>query len=218
MTSPERLACISSEGSQLLGYARRDPDRVVPQYPSWTLRDLVAHLACIHARTATICTSLPQQRSPTPPLPESRDPVDWFEETLPAMVAALGDADTDAEVWTLTPERRIGAWERRMLVETGVHRWDAQQALETPDPLVPLVATSGLDEFADLWLPRLGDVPTLELTAYDLGRSWLFGPGRPIVSATGSASDLYLRLMARPGAQLPTEWQVAVDGLASPAA
>ena len=113
-----------------------------------------------------------------------------------AMVEALRDADPDLELWSLVPERTARAWERRMVIETGIHRWDAQSAFEDPDPLPPIVAAHGLDEFADLWLPRLGPVPVLEVTASDLGRSWRFGEGDASSWITGPASDLYLRLMA----------------------
>jgi hypothetical protein len=82
-----------------------------------------------------------------------------------------------------------------------------------PDPLPPLVARHGLDEFADLWLPRLGTVPVLEVTAHDLGTSWRFGSGKPVATVSGSASELVLRLMSRPGPRLPAEWERAVDGL-----
>ena len=104
-----------------------------------------------------------------------------------------------------------------MVIETGIHRWDAQQGFEDPAPLLPIVATSGLDEFTGMWLPRLGDLPTLEVIAADLDRSWRFGGGDPIASVAGTASNLFLRLMARSGAELPPEWETAVDGLTTPA-
>jgi hypothetical protein len=68
-----------------------------------------------------------------------------------------------------------------------------------------------------MWLPRLGDLPALELVATDLGRSWHFGTGEPSRSVSATASELFLRLMSRPGARLPDEWEAAVDSLDSPA-
>jgi len=217
MTAPQILAAIESEGTRLLGFASRAPERSVPHYPNWTLRDLVSHAASIHARTTVICTTLPQARCSPVRLPAGRDPFDWYAETLPEMVEALRSADDDAEVWTLYEDPRLRTWQRRMLIETGVHRWDAQQAVEEPDPLLPIVTSSGLDEFRELWLPRLGAVPGLEVTATDLGRSWQFGHGEPVSSVSDSASNLYLRLMARPGASLPPMWEAAVDAVPTPA-
>lgn len=212
-----QLEAIRTEGQRLLGFARRDPARIVPQYPTWTLLDLVTHTASIHARTIAVCTSLPQDRIPAPELPPGREPLDWYADTLTGMLAAFEHTDPEKAVWFLTADRTVGAWIRRMLIETGVHRWDAQQAHEAPDPLLPLVAESGLDEFGAMWLPRLGDLPGLELTATDLQRSWTFGSGTSATAITGTASNLYLRLMARPGARLPTEWETRIDALPSPA-
>ncbi len=213
------LATITNEGRRLLEFALRDPERMVPHYPSWTQRDLVMHTASVHARTAAICIALPQKRPAAAEPPADRDPFEWYEESLRALVEALHGSDPDAEVFFFTADRTVRAWERRMVIETGVHRWDAQQAIEQPDPLHPVIAELGLDEFAGLWLPRLGQVPDLRFVATDLGRVWRFGSAGPsaTVTVSGSASDLYLRLMARPGTRLPAEWERAVDSLDGPA-
>jgi uncharacterized protein (TIGR03083 family) len=211
------LATITNEGRRLLEFALRDPERVVPHYPSWTQRDLVMHTASVHASTAAICIALPQERPAAAEPPADRDPFDWYEESLRALVEALHGSDPDAEVYFFTADRTVRAWERRMVIETGVHRWDAQGAIENPDPLLPIVSTHGLDEFADMYLRRLDGVPTLEVTATDTGESWKFGGGAPVATALASASDLYLRLMARAGARLPIEWERAVDAITSAA-
>ena len=68
-----------------------------------------------------------------------------------------------------------------------------------------------------MWLPQLGDLQTLQVTASDLGETWIFGDGEPTASVEGSASDLYLCLVARPSpVQLPEDWVQAVEGLAPP--
>ncbi|HEX9761965.1 MAG TPA: hypothetical protein VGA97_02590, partial [Acidimicrobiia bacterium] len=49
------------------------------------------------------------------------------------------------------------------------------------------------------------------------GRSWVIGPGTAGSEVEGTASDVFLRLMARPSAvSLPTVWADAVDRLAPP--
>jgi uncharacterized protein (TIGR03083 family) len=212
----EGLAGIARDGRRIIGLGRGAPDRIVPQYPTWTLRVLVAHVAGIHARTAAICDTLADER-PAAVVPPEGDPFDWAEASLEAMLGSLAAADPEAEVWTLVSDRRLSFWCRRMLIETGVHCWDAQTALEDVQSLPSLVASNGLDEFRELYLPRLGDVPTIELVATDLGRSWRFGGGRPTACVEGTASDLFLRLMSRPGAVLPAAWEQAVDALGSPA-
>ena len=217
MLLAEHLAGIESEGRRLGLAARRDPGRAVLQYPDWTLADLASHTASIHGRTALICRELPNERISAPKAPEGKDVIDWYEETLDEMLDALRDTDPASLCWAFGPEPNVGFWERRMVIETGIHRWDAYRAFGEEDRLTDLVARCGLDEFAVMWLPQLGDLQTLQVTASDLGETWIFGDGEPAASVEGSASDLYLRLVARPSpVQLPEDWVQAVDGLAPP--
>lgn len=213
----ENLASIEAEGRRLGAYARRDPDRPVPQYPGWTMADLASHTASIHGRTTQIVTELPHERISAPRLPEDGDAVDWYDETLEDMLAALRDADPTTPCWGFGPNPCVGFWETRMLIETGVHRWDAAQAFGEADRLTDRVAGEGLEEFSDMWLPQLGEVSTLEVRATDLAETWVFGVGDPANIVAGPASDLYLRLISRPSPiDLPTDWAAAIDGLAPP--
>lgn len=217
MLLAENLAGIESEGRRLALAARRDPERNVPQYPDWTLADLVSHTASIHGRTAQICRDLPAERISAPRLPQEKDVLDWYEETLDDMLDALRETDPTSPCWAFGPEPCVGFWEKRMVIETGVHRWDAYQAFGEEDRLTDLAARSGLDEFADMWLPQLGEVQTLQVEATDLGEMWVYGSGGPTASVKGTASDLYLRLVCRPSpVDLPEDWAAAVDGLAPP--
>jgi uncharacterized protein (TIGR03083 family) len=215
--SAENLASIESEGRRLIALARRDPERAVPQYPDWDLTNLVMHTASIHGRTARIVTELPTERIPSSRLPEGADVLDWYDEMLETMLAALREADPEAPCWGFGPRPTVGFWERRMVIETGVHRWDAAQAFGEEDRLIDNVAVSGLDEYADMWLPHLGDVLPLTLVATDMERAWGFIRDDSDPRIEGTASDLYLRLMARPSpVDLPDDWATAVDGLAPP--
>lgn len=217
MLSAENLASIEAEGRRLGAYTRRDPNRPVPQYPEWTMSDLASHTASIHGRTTAIVTELPNERISAPKLPEGVNVADWYDETLEEMLAALRDSDPGTPCWGFGPNPCVGFWETRMVIETGVHRWDAAQAFEEADRLTDRVAGQGLEEFADMWFPQLGEVSALQVTASDLGRTWVFGEGEPANSIEGSASDLYLRLISRPSSvELPGDWTAAVDGLAPP--
>jgi uncharacterized protein (TIGR03083 family) len=181
------------------------------------MADLASHTASIHGRTVQIVTELPAERISAPKLPEGRDVVDCYGETLEAMLAALRDSDPATPCWGFGPSPCVGFWETRMVIETGVHRWDAAQAFDEADRLTDRVAGQGLQEFADMWLPQLGGVSTLEVKATDLGESWVFGEGDPANTVEASASDLYLRLVSRPSpVELPSDWATAIDGLAPP--
>jgi uncharacterized protein (TIGR03083 family) len=216
--SADNLDEIRSEGERVLELGRLDRERPVPQYPGWLISDLVSHLGGNHARTTIICREFPTERPSAPRPPEGADILDWYQENLEGMLTALEESDADAPVWGFWPESTMGLWEKRMVIETGLHRWDAEQAFGEPAPLTALVARTALDEFGDMWVPRLGEVPgVLEVTASDLGESWSFGSGAGKGSATGSGSDIYLRLMSRASSvELPDDWAMVIDALEPP--
>jgi uncharacterized protein (TIGR03083 family) len=215
--SAEFLAAIRSGGQRILELARSDPSRPVPQYPGWSMTDLATHVASIHGRTTLICHDHPTERISAPRLPEGQDVFDWYEANLEGMLAALEETDPEIPVWGFADASTIAFWERRMVVETGVHRWDAEQAIGDEMPLPEVVAAAGLDEYAGMWVPRLGAMPAIEVTATDLGRTWVFGSLGPTSEIKGTASDLYLRLMSRPSpVTLPEDWGAAVDALEGP--
>jgi uncharacterized protein (TIGR03083 family) len=215
--SADNLASIEAEGRRLGAIARSGPEEEVPQYPGWTLDDLAYHTAAIHGRTLRVIRERPLERVSSPRCPEGMSVLDWYDRTLDELLGVLGEADPTVEVWGFGPRPTVGFWERRMAIETGVHRWDAEQALGVPEPLSDHVALSGLDEFAELWLPFLGDVGPLRVTATDHDRTWEFGSGATGSPLVGSASDIFLRLMSRPSPMsLSDDWAAAVDGLAPP--
>ena len=217
MLSASNLESIQSEGQRFVEAVRRDPDAPVPQYPGWSLSDLASHTASVHGRSVIICEELPAERVSAPRLPGGMSAIDWCEMTLARMVEAFRVADSTTPVWAFGPDQNIGFWENRMVIETGVHRWDADQAHGDPDPLTSHVAVAGLDEFADMWLPHLGEVHALETYATDLDRSWKFPEGQSNVTLSAPASDIYLALLGRSSpVTLPDEWHLAVHSLAPP--
>lgn len=217
MLSAENLASIESEGRRLLTAARRDPERPVPFYPEWTLRDLVVHTGSMHGRSTKVVEGLLTDKvGPVSP-PEGAEVFKWYQEGLDTMLAALTAADPGSPCWGFVPEATVGFWERRMVIETGLHRWDSYSAVGEEDRLTDRVATSGLDEFPDLWMLRLGEVDSLVLDAVDMDRQWHYGDGSDPVVIEGTVSDLFLRLMSRPSpVVLPEGWAQAIDSLALP--
>lgn len=213
----ESIETIESEGKRILDLGREDLTRPVPQYPDWTMAGLLAHTGAILGRTSLICRDLLTERPQSPRPGEDDDVADWFEERLNEVLAVFGECDPAAPVWGFVPEPTVGMWINRMLIEVGVHRWDAEQAFAEPAPLLAEVAEAGLDEFGTMWLPRLGELGALALTATDLGRHWHYGEGEPVSTIEAPASEIYLRLMSRPSTVvLPDDWAGAVDSLEPP--
>ena len=213
----DALVIIESEGKRILDLGREDIARPVPQYPGWTMGGLLAHTGAILGRSSLICRDLLTERPQSPRPGEDDDVADWFEERLNEVLAVFGECDPTASVWGFGPEPTVGFWHDRMLIEVGVHRWDAEQAFGEPPPLVDDVAVTGLDEFRVMWFPRLEDIQPLALTATDLGRHWHYGEGEPASTIEAPASEIYLRLMGRPSSVvLPDDWAAAVDSLEPP--
>lgn len=178
---------------------------------------LLAHTGAILGRSSLICRNLLMERPQSPRPDEGDDIADWFEERLDEVLTVFRECDPTAPVWGFVPDPTVGMWITRMLIEVGVHRWDAEQAFGEPGPIHDEVAEAALEEFGMMWFPRLEGVQPLALTATDLGRHWHYGDRDPVVTVEGSASDLYLRLMSRPSpVQLPEDWAEAVDSLAPP--
>jgi uncharacterized protein (TIGR03083 family) len=208
---------IASEGERILELGREDIARPVPQYPNWTMGDLLAHTGAILGRTSLICRDLLMERPQSPRPGEDDDVAAWFEERLNEVLDVFGECDPTAPVWGFVPDPTVGMWINRMLIEVGVHRWDAEQAFAEPEPILAEIAEAGLDEFGTMWFPRLGELDTLALTATDLGRHWHYGEGEPASTVEAPASEIYLRLMSRPSSvELPDDWAAAVDALEPP--
>jgi uncharacterized protein (TIGR03083 family) len=104
----------------------------VPTCPGWSLRDLVRHLGRVHRRVAATVTSgaeRPVRHDDVPDAepPSSRDEVaTWLLAGGAAVASALRDAGPDRPVAGFLGPTPASWWERRMLHETLVHRYDAE--------------------------------------------------------------------------------------------
>ncbi|HEY5890396.1 MAG TPA: maleylpyruvate isomerase family mycothiol-dependent enzyme [Acidimicrobiia bacterium] len=213
----DSIDLISSEGDRLLAVARQDIHRQVPQYPGWTMSDLLSHTGSVLGRTTMIVRDRLQERPTSPKMEEGGDAFDWFSSSLGTMCDVLRASNPEIPVWGFGPGPNVGFWVDRMMIEVGVHRWDAEQAYGRPLPLLDEVVTAGLDEFPDMWMPHLGDITPIKVVATDMGKAWSYGHGDPIHTIEASGSDLYLRLMSRNSpASFPDDWESAVDSLSPP--
>ena len=142
------LRMIKREGEALIASAEDAPEARVRACPEWTTTDLAIHATGVHRRVAHWCTirATKPERWPDHEPSDPAAPWAWCREGLDIVVDALAAIDPNDSVWSWTDQRNGGFYHRRMLHETVVHRWDAQDASSTPSPIDADVATDGIDD------------------------------------------------------------------------
>lgn len=167
---------LEAETARLAAAAAQRPiDRKIETCPEWTVRDLVTHVGTGHRLAAGIIEERRDRPAEYRLIPAPQEPDEWpawLAEGARRLNAAVDDLGFDGTVWTWQPKfQTAGFWQRRMLHDLIVHRFDA-------DPTGDLAADLAADGIADLLLalgyfPRFkGDGESLLFTATDLGRSW----------------------------------------------
>ena len=128
MEPSEYIATIESDSDALIAAAASVPqDNPVAVCEGWTVRDLVAHVGMVWGRAADAVASgelAPPTTKHTPP----EDPdqlISWVSGMRDHLTDSLGSAEPDAPAWNFTDgSHTAGWWQRRMSIETMLHRWD----------------------------------------------------------------------------------------------
>ena len=204
LDSETYLAHLRSDGDLLAEAARGSLDARVPSCPEWDMADLVRHTAQVH-RNRTVLARLGNTEYPEglarEPGPNDDGLLDWYREGLDGLISALREVGPDAPTWTWTGENKVRFWIRRMAQETTVHRWDAQNAIGDPQPIDAELASDGVDEFLDAFIPGeeipwKGDPGTIHLHCTDVEGEWTLAlaPGAvPSYSRGHSKGDAAVR-------------------------
>ena len=158
------LKIIEREGEALIAAAQANPAATVRACPGWTTTDLAIHTTDVHRRVAHWCANRFQnpERGPDSEPADPAEPWEWCRDGLRLVVAALADIGAEEPVWSWTDRRNGGFHHRRMLHETVVHRWDAQDAGGTTSPIDADVATDGIDEILAVGMRYRGDGSRVE--------------------------------------------------------
>jgi uncharacterized protein (TIGR03083 family) len=134
-------------------------DAPVAGCPGWDLEQLTRHMAHVH-RWARHCVEH-AERPAKGVIAEPEPGVDaaflanWLREGASNLGAALRSADPESPTWHPFPVAKVtSVWARRQAHETSIHRWDAQHAVGTADPIDAAFASDGIDEFFTIALPR----------------------------------------------------------------
>jgi uncharacterized protein (TIGR03083 family) len=174
------LQLLREDGDALATAAEQDLHAHVPSCPDWNMAALVRHTSQVHRHR----TALVKRKSTERPDDLEREPgpsdekiVHWYRTGLEELLDAFATAGPDAPAWTWHGENNVRFWMRRMAQETAVHRWDAQNAAGTPSVIDAELASDGIDEFLDKFIP-LDQIPyqgpagTLHLHCVDVPGEW----------------------------------------------
>jgi uncharacterized protein (TIGR03083 family) len=225
-------AAVRREGEGIVAAGKLGLDVPVPTCGDWLMRDLLAHIASVFHRAATVVAQRATEPVPwTPPAPDVEDPVGCVAHELDELIDALSTTDAQTPVWNWSPQPDVAAfWARRMAHEAALHRYDAQDAHGVAQPLDAELANDGFDELVDVLMPRVLDrdgtmlpVGTFAFVATDEG-SWHVRTGAavverlevdkaPDVTVRGTASALLLAAYNR-GAWAALEVEGDIDLLA----
>ena len=186
--------------------------REIPSCPGWTVRELAGHLGGVHRWAhGVLVTGEPGEELSGPDNPDELVP--WFAEGAQLLLSALEATDPQSSVWTFGPKPRLAEfWFRRQALETLVHLWDLQRALDVPLTADDELACDGVAEVVTMFFPRqvrlqrmvpLTYACALQVQDFDVTYV-LAGDGTTSVSAdecdvtiTGSATELLLLLWGR---------------------
>lgn len=200
--SLDHLAAVEREGSRFSAVlAGADLALPVPGCPDWTLAVLCVHLGRVH-RWAAANASAGGERGRRPGDPEpGTDLRRWYADGLADLLRVLADADRPA--WTFVGPATVAWWQRRMALETLVHRVDAEAAAGVRTALDPALAADGVAEVVEVLHPARaaatgGALPAELVLATDDGSGrWRLAGPQPAARVTGPADALLLLVWGR---------------------
>lgn len=200
--TPERYVdALHRDGELLLTSADGMLDAQVPQCAGWSVRDVVGHVGAVYGHKIAALRLGRQPREgewtlwPNSDVPAD-DVVDWCHGLLHDLAAELCHGVSTDPAWTWwPPDQTRGFWQRRMALETAVHRTDVESAVGDLSPIAADLAADGVDEVLSVMLVDSGfDRPTS--TGVDGARATAtIGT----VSISGDPSDVLLWLWGRAG-------------------
>jgi uncharacterized protein (TIGR03083 family) len=214
MLPDAHLDSLRADRERLAALVDADLDATVPPCPDWDVRELLVHLGRIH-RWAIDSSQLPPDADfpRLGPRPGADEPlIAWLLDGLDELIEHLSTTDLDAPCWSFVGPTTRRFWLRRQAHETAIHRWDAQAAGGTSDPVDGEMAVDGIDEWLEIeserWYKGGPVAGTIHLHAtdgagewhleFDAARlHWTHGHLKGDAAVRGSRSDLFLMAWRR---------------------
>lgn len=213
MTPEQFLQIFDAEHEEFIAACEHaGMDAEVPSCPGWKVSDLAYHMYEVqygwHRLTAERLESFSSINFPV--RPDDEHLIDVLRGEHEAFAAVLRSFPSESPLWTWTGPQTLGWLQRRMAHEIAVHRIDAQFAGGPASPILPELASDGIDEFLEFFLnDRMGPVAgSVHLHCTDVHGEWTvrdaggrFEMAREHVKGDcairGTASDLLLALWRR---------------------
>ncbi len=219
LTPAEHRHLLQVETARLANVDTDHLDLDVPHLEGWTVRSVIGHTGWVlrYARLALESGADDRpSRSAVPEPPLGDDVVDWLQEGAQEILTTLDGADPDELHPTWTGPQPAQWWFRRLSHEVAMHRWDAEAATISPEPIDPRQALDGIDEVLQVFVPHrmqfpvlAGNGETVHLHATDIDSgewlltyqpeevSWERAHAKGDVAARGPISDLLLLVWGR---------------------
>ena len=190
-------------------------DAPVASCPGWTVADLLRHVADVHYFWGSLVAQRATSgRDVARPERINDDALfDAYDARLARMIEVLTASDPATEVWTWSADHSVGFVVRRMAQELAIHRWDAERVMGEAVPIEGSLASDGIDEFLEHFLPDVveGSAPvegSVHIHCGDVAGEWTVRPAPNGYDVTrehakgdcalrGAASDLLLVLWRR---------------------
>ncbi len=202
MDLSRRVELITRDSEALADAAGTDLAAPIPSCPGWAMADLVRHLLQVHRSWCRIVDEGRMEPDwSEAPMPPDDELVDEFRVNAIRFADVLAVTDPGTPCWTWGPEQNAGFVQRFQVQEAALHRWDAQSAVGTPDPIAADGAVDAI-ELDNTLLPAAAKQAqsAFEVITTDMpfGITISARPDLPIVGALrGTASDLLLVLWKR---------------------
>ncbi len=222
MNYDEHIAAVERETAGLVAATAGGPlDASVPTCPAWVVTDLLRHVGEFTGFwTHVLCEGTGRPKTPAPDMPDG-DPAavaDWYRGLADSLLGELRATTGDQAVWSWVEDRQHAAFAaRRCANELSVHRFDAQSARGTQQPIEAALAADGIEEIfvmVDTFTKEddvsgRGDGQSLALRPTDRDERWVITmtpTGLDVTRAEasagltleGSMSDLNLLCYGRP--------------------
>ncbi len=219
LSSSEYRRLLTQETARLQSISLDHLDMDLPHIEGWTVGAVIGHTGWVFRYVTLALGTTPDQPPRRADVPEpaiGEAVLEWFAESAAGLAAQLDVVDLERVVPTFTGPQPASWWLRRLAHETAMHRWDAESAIRSPQPIDAEQARDGIDEVFETFAPtRLsfealagkGEVIHLHATDIDDGEwlitlgpseiSWTTGHAKGDVAARGPVSDLLLAMWSR---------------------